>query len=76
MSNRKVANKGLTDEEKKEIIGDFMEWSDGLAPSECDDSEIAKYVEYGCPADICGSAVLEFLESFGEGDCPNPKNGK
>lgn len=53
----------LTDEEKKTVLDDFIEWSGGHHPRECGPEEVVSYVQAGMAWSLPSSAVKSFLES-------------
>lgn len=52
----------LSDSQRASVLEDFMAWSGGFHPRECDIDQIEKYVEHGADAELDENAVEEFLE--------------
>lgn len=53
----------MSDEQKAAVLEDFLVWSGGFHPRECDIDEVEKYVKYGADADLDEDEVEEFLEA-------------
>lgn len=64
---------GMSEKEEREqrnheafLVADFMEWSGGFTPDECEPSEIAAYIKHARPNWMTRKQAREILTNYGK----------
>ena len=57
----------MTDAQKAAVLADFMGWSGGFYPDECNEAEITAYVESGTIiTNVPEADILDYLLNYGD----------